>query len=33
VRLAGKWLREAVFDFGKEFEIRVEPGRLTIEAV
>jgi len=33
VRLAGKWLREAVFDFGKELEIRVERGRLTIQAV
>jgi len=33
VRLAGKWLGEAVFDFGKEFEITVEPGRLTLQAV
>jgi hypothetical protein len=33
VRLAGKWLGEAVFDFGREFEITVEPGRLTLQAV
>ena len=33
VRLAGKWLHAAVFDFGKEFEVKVEPGRLTLQAV
>ena len=25
MHLAGKWLREAVFDLGKEFEVKVEP--------
>ena len=33
LRLSGGWLREAGFDEGRHFEIEVEDGRLTIEAV
>lgn len=33
LRLSGKWLGDAGFDLGQYFEIEVEDGRLTIEAV
>jgi type I toxin-antitoxin system toxin SymE len=33
LRLSGKWLREAGFDVGQEFEVEIEAGKLTIRAV
>jgi len=33
LRLSGKWLRDAGFDVGQEFEVEIEAGKLTIWAV
>jgi hypothetical protein len=33
LRLSGKWLRDAGFDVGQEYEIEVGEGRLILEAV
>lgn len=33
LRVSGRWLRDAGFDLGQEFEITVNDGRLVIEAV
>jgi len=33
LRLSGKWLEEAGFPIGQPIAVRVEPGRLVIEAV
>ena len=32
LRLAGRWLEDAGFDLGQEYEIEVGVGRLTIQA-
>jgi len=33
LRVSGKWLREAGFDLGQEFEITIDDGRLVIDAL
>jgi Toxin SymE, type I toxin-antitoxin system len=33
LRLSGHWLRQAGFDLGQGYEIEVQAGRLTIQAV
>ena len=33
VRLTGRWLEEAGFDLGREYEVDVADGKLTIQAV
>jgi hypothetical protein len=33
LRLSGKWLEEAGFPLGQEYELEVQPGKLTIQAI
>lgn len=33
LRISGFWLRDAGFDFGQEYEVEVEQGKLTVRAV
>jgi hypothetical protein len=33
LRLSGKWLEHAGFHLGQEYEVEVQPGRLTIQAI
>lgn len=33
LRMTGRWLEEAGFDLGQEYEVEVEAGKLTIQAI
>jgi hypothetical protein len=33
LRLSGKWLEDAGFDLGQEYEVEMEPRKLTIQAI
>lgn len=33
LRMTGRWLKEAGFDLGQEYEVEVEAGKLTIQAL
>ena len=33
LRMSGRWLQRAGFDLGQEYEVKVEAGKLTIQAV
>jgi len=31
--MSGRWIEETDFDLGQEYEVAVQPGKLTIEAI
>jgi len=33
LRMSGRWLQRAGFDLGQEYEVKVQAGKLTIQAV
>jgi hypothetical protein len=33
LRMTGRWLEDAGFELGREYEVEVEAGKLTIQAV